>query len=180
MDAEHTLVKAARQGDDAAFATLSEQYRPLLRSMAEAYRHRCEPLGCDFEDLLQEASFSLYRAVMTYDTKQSKVSFGLYAKVCIRNRMVSVMRRLRSEKRRKLALQEQQKQITDRPPRRDTAELVALSEKLLANYERTVFLMFVEGHSYKDIANTLGVSVKSVDNAIFRAKKKLRKAFPLL
>ena len=117
---------------------------------------------------------------MTYDTKQSKVSFGLYAKVCIRNRMVSVMRRLRSEKRRKLALQEQQKQITDRPPRRDTAELVALSEKLLANYERTVFLMFVEGHSYKDIANTLGVSVKSVDNAIFRAKKKLRKAFPLL
>ena len=45
----------------------------------------------------------------------------------------------------------------------------------LTELEKQVLVRFLDGLSYTDIADELGKSVKSVDNAIQRVKKKVKK-----
>ena len=46
-------------------------------------------------------------------------------------------------------------------------------EKTLTELEREVLVLFLRDKSYAEIAETLGKSTKSVDNAIQRVKKKV-------
>ena len=48
-------------------------------------------------------------------------------------------------------------------------------EEELTELEKQVLVRFLDGLSYTDIADELGKSVKSVDNAIQRVKKKVKK-----
>lgn len=53
-------------------------------------------------------------------------------------------------------------------------ELRGVARKDMTKLEYTVFFMFLEGKSYKDIADDLNRSEKSIDNALRRAKEKVR------
>ena len=50
-----------------------------------------------------------------------------------------------------------------------------LIDKQLSSMERQVLKLYLEGGSYEEIAEGMGRSEKSVDNAIQRLKKKLKK-----
>lgn len=50
-----------------------------------------------------------------------------------------------------------------------------LIDKQLSSMERQVLKLYLEGGSYEEIAEEMGRSEKSVDNAIQRLKKKLKK-----
>lgn len=166
------LITAAKNGDEAAFLQLNTTYKPLIESMTEKYGVLTEGFGADKDDLRQEAFVAFYKAVMTYDTEQDKVSFGLYAKVCIRNRMISV---LRSLKRAAKAVTENAKaKKAQRSPSFDCRALMEEAENTLSKKEKKILSMYLGGKSYAQIANELGIKEKSVDNALFRAKKKLR------
>ena len=41
--------------------------------------------------------------------------------------------------------------------------------------EKQIFLMYLDKRSYKEIAQAVGKSEKSVDNAIYRVKSKIKK-----
>jgi len=47
----------------------------------------------------------------------------------------------------------------------------------LTSYEHKVFDLYIRGHSYDVIAKALDVSKKSVDNAIYRIRAKLKQQF---
>lgn len=166
------LIIAAKNGDDSAFAELTDSYRPLIESMTVKYGVLTEGFGADKDDVRQEASFAFYKAVMTFDTEQSKVSFGLYAKVCIRNRLISMLRSLK--KRPRVAAQPKREVQTKKELSFPRDELEALAKRVLSATEKTVFLMYADGKSYAEIAEFLNISEKSVDNALFRAKRKIR------
>lgn len=53
--------------------------------------------------------------------------------------------------------------------------LLNLLDKNLSNYEKTVFKLYILNISYNEIAANLGTSQKSVDNAIYRIKNKIKK-----
>ena len=98
---ERDTILAAQRGDETAFAALCRIYAPLILSMADRFGSADGMETVDREDLRQEATVAFYRALRSYDADQSSVSFGLYAKICIRNRMISLLRRQRSRKNRK-------------------------------------------------------------------------------
>ncbi len=173
---EQDLIPSAKAGNDAAFAELCRVYAPLIDSMTEKYGRLFADNGESREDLRQEASVAFYRALMTFDEGQSQVSFGLYAKICIRNRMVSLLRRHRSAKHRKSPVETSA--ASPKADGLDREALRALAERVLTGYEKTVFFHYADGRSYREIARSLGVSEKSVDNALFRAKRKLRLGYP--
>ena len=53
----------------------------------------------------------------------------------------------------------------------------ALTSKIdsaLSNYERTVLKLFLQGNSYGEISKRLGMTTKSVENAIQRIRGKLK------
>ncbi len=170
----YELISAAKQGDEAAFSELAEIYLPLINAMSERY-HALSGGGAEADDLRQEASVAFYHAILSFDCAQKNVTFGLYAKICIRNRLVSILRKIKTEKKHKIGQNEPQSASDTRYEKLGKlSEVAELAEKLLTKLEKQIFYMYLEGMSYKDIALSLGKTEKSVDNALFRAKAKLR------
>lgn len=172
-DVEPTeLIRKIQNGDHFAFDSLCGVYEPLLRSMTASADERYRQYGSEYEDLKQEATLALYKAAMSYHTEQSDVTFGLFAKICIRNRLISAGRRLIRQHEAKYA--SVQKELDRRtsagsPTISWTPDLSALSR-----YELRVYDLYIKGFSYARIAEVLGKEEKSIDNAIYRIRRKLR------
>lgn len=174
------LLKEIRSGSDDAFEVLLETYRPLVDSMADKYMRGCDAVTGESQEqeLRQDARLALYKAALTYDLGSDSVSFGLYAKICIRNALVSEIRKIKSaDRRRRKAMDSARTADTDGDPSRDRAVLlnaVNSGKCGLSEYEKSVFLMLLDGKTVAQIAEITGNDAKSVSNAVFRAKRKVR------
>lgn len=170
-------IRQLRSGDESAFDALREQYAALLLSMVSGVM--ASRPDAEFEDLMQEATLALYHAALSYDLTQKEVTFGLYAKVCIRNRLVSALRKLQKTARasngtERVQLAPEQKKSARRAP---MAKLSHLVDSLFSDYEKAVYRLYLEGYSASEIALRLGRSDKSVDNAIYRMRRKIKEHF---
>ena len=113
----------------------------------------------------------------TYD-ESKKITFGAYSKTCIRNRLVSCLRRASSKKRQKIKDNDEgvSESLQDTVVKRELEEkLISLAEKVLSNYELRIFKMYAHGARAKEISAKIGKDEKSVNNAIFRIRSKLKK-----
>lgn len=169
------LLVGIKEGRDPEFSELSKAFAPLMRSQVTKL------FGSDhveYDDLLQDAAMALYDAALTFDMSQDKVTFGLYAKICIKNRLISIKRKeKRSGKKSARYDEASQKQlrITSRRASREKLEENEEILSQLSSYERSVLLLYLNGHSYREIGLALKKSEKSVDNALYRIKSKLKK-----
>lgn len=178
------LLAAVAAGDEDAFSQLSEQYAPLVRSMsarfAPSFAALPENAAIGTQDLEQEARFALYRAALTYDRAQTGVRFGLYAKICIRNSLVSLLRRSSSRRRTGKRSPEVEHAVRAPDPlilaAADDASL-RLTERIsqvLSPYEKNIFEQYISGRSVKCISLSVGKSEKSVHNALYRIRVKIK------
>ena len=174
-------IVAVRNGDQIAFASMLEQYKPLIDASVARFSSD-ESFSLYSEDLKQEASLVFYNSILAYDLEQTEVEFGLYAKICIYNALVSV---LRSLKRRSVeALAEAPEDLissqefddpSSRMLERERLEsLYAVIRKNLSKLEYTVWEYYMSGMSAQQIAKKLNTDEKSINNAIYRIRKKLR------
>ncbi len=191
VDAAHTderikqLLDLARSGDRSAFDVLLEQYQPLIEHQLAAVRsqQRSVILPEDEKDLRQEAYIAFYRAVMNYDMTQHQVSFGLYAKICVENGLISALRKMRP-----LALPLDWKTFSTMyaddgesdPTRRlreqqDYEALCRVIARTLSPYENDIWQRYIAGATVLEIARQLGRDSRSIHNAIYRIRRKLRK-----
>lgn len=170
-NATSELILAVRSGDSQAFDRLCELYAPLIGSLVSSADEQYRRYGSEAEDLGQEASLALYRAAMSYRLDQSDVTFGLYAKICIRNRLISAGRRLIRYYNARTATAKSAAR-----PVREVGSHAVLTPDLSAfsEYERKIYALYSRGYSYARIAKEVGRSDKSVDNAICRIRRKLR------
>ena len=192
MDDLSSLLKLVKQGDESSFAILCEEYRNLtenavrrfLPSFGEVENAKSDLYGAD--DLRQYAAIALYKAAVSYDEEGSgkKVSFGLYAKICINNAMISQLRKYRSELRRRDAAKQADRaeragkhssdpfhQLTSREGADVLLEKIRES---LSRYEKEIFEFYIDGKSVGEIAERLGKDNKSVSNALYRMKVKVK------
>ncbi len=183
MDKIHLKIQIekAAQGSEEALNFLMNKYKPLID--AEVFRHTGEGMNNqDIADLRQEAEIAFCNAVCNYDESLGGVEFGLYAKICIGNSLVSF---LRAYKRRGQIVSIDE-DMSDEGSFSDPVQklieqedFLILQRKIKANlspFENKVWWMYVSGMSAKRIAETLAVEggVKSVNNAVYRIRKKLR------
>lgn len=177
----HALLHAVRAGDQDAFSALLLQYRPLIDRAVDRFSAEL-PGEESREDIRQEALAAFYDAIRSYRTDQEKVEFGLYAKVCIGNRLVSHLRRERRQQG-LLSLDDLSAErvmgvdgdLLSMMIEEEAAQ--ALSEtikKVLSAYEYEVFSLYFQGIPSARIAVMMQKSVKSIDNAIARIRKKLK------
>ena len=137
----------------------------------------------DVEDLGQEELIAFYRAILSFDMDQSEVEFGLYAKICVTNSMISYKRAAR-KKSGEIALVGVGELELISDPDGEPAKIFAQKEserilgeqieKTLSPYENEVWGYYVNGYSSKEIASILNSGEKSIDNAIFRIRRKLK------
>ena len=83
------LILMVREGHDEAFSELVHRYLPMLEKVTGSF------VGVDLrkDEAFCEASVAFYKAAMTYDISRSEVTFGLYARICVKRRMLDLLRR---------------------------------------------------------------------------------------
>ncbi len=175
---------AVKSGDKKAFNGLAERFLPLIKKETAAAVSRSESLKAQFDEIKQESLMALYDAALSYNGERG-VTFGLYAKICIHNRIISYVRKARAGERRaekNRAAAEKSLKKSDAPEElllalEQNAELERFISESLSSLEKKVFALYLEKKSYAEIASAIGKEEKTVDNAIFRVKSKIKKNF---
>lgn len=175
------LILSVRSGNQEAFVTLLEKYRPLIDSSVMRFSYD-ETYSLYREDLRQEASVIFYNSILAYDLEQSEVEFGLFAKICIQNALVSQLRTLKkrsAETLEKIPESLFASQTTEDPSvilleQERIRYLYAVIRKNLSDFEYKVWQLYISGRSAANIASLLASNEKSITNAIYRIRKKLR------
>ncbi|MBR2371150.1 MAG: sigma-70 family RNA polymerase sigma factor [Clostridia bacterium] len=192
-----SIVLDVKENDQDSFSRLLDMFEPLILSLVNQY-------GTDLsvedkEELECEASLGLYNAALSYDCDQDEVGFGLYAKICIKNRLATACRVYRKrDKIRTVSIEgidadEQERMLPGSRSDENPADSIIAEEslerlkyainKLLSPYESRIWWMYVSGLSAKEIAarecaecNGLPDTrmIRSVNNALYRIRTKLK------
>ena len=174
------LVRAVKDRDSGAFDELYKRFRPLIRRLINSFTKTSALEKAEKEDLIQESSCRLYKAAMTYDVDQTNVTFGLYAKICIKNYLITELRKMKKKQKQqrpgsRFSAPSAVPQSHSEPyPIEARKALLKMGDSVLSKRESAVLDLYMQQRRYEDIARELSISVKSVDNALFRAKKKLK------
>ncbi len=171
------IITLINGGNYELLSVIINRYLPSIIKTARMYLPENE-----VEDAVQEATISLYSAIKNFDS--SKASFATFADVCIKRSIISQIRKSNSLKNipENLITSIEDVQISDlQSPEnilieRESYKTLTNNIKLeLSSMEYKVLQLFLFENSYSQIADCLGISEKSVDNALARIRKKLRK-----
>lgn len=178
--ADEVLAVLARTSSEAEIILL-QRYRKLVRYHARRYAAS----ETDVDDLEQEGMLVLLHIIPKYSEDRG-VPFSAFAQTCITNRMCSLAKkagRNASPVEDIAQLMEQQAGIVEE----HTPETILLEKENYEHFRSQVMAMLsakewgilqciMAGASYAQTAERLQISVKSVDNAMQRVRRKMRAA----
>jgi RNA polymerase sigma-H factor len=188
------LVIRARNGDPHSMDALIRRYTGFVRLKASSYFLA----GGDSEDLIQEGLIGLYKAVRDFRSDK-ETSFRSFAELCITRQIITAIKTATRFKHAPLntyvsfsqtpAGQESEGDCTlgDALPGPSVDEpsiMVISTEELqslvfclgtgLSKLESDALRLYLEGSSYEEMADRLGVDTKTIDNALQRVKRKIQ------
>ena len=187
-----------KNGNQEIMDYLMVKYKSMVRKKARAMYL----LGGENEDLIQEGMIGLIKAVRDFDVTQ-KTSFSSFAELCVSRQMYSAIEASNRKKHLPLnsyvSLYEDSEEVGEGRslPLIDTIESSKENDpevlyfgkeyteafadqlkELLSPLENHVLYLHLMGTDYRTIAELLGKSPKSVDNALQRIKTKAQKILP--
>ena len=174
---DEELCRLAASGDRDAEEVLVKRYLRMVRVCARPYFLA----GGDSEDLIQEATFGLLKAIREFAPGHD-AKFKTFAEVCIRNRIRSAVTTASRSKHAPLndsvPFESPMLGIGASPEelyisREEEAERLAMLAQKLSPLERKILKLFLHGLSYREISEQVGRPTKSVDNAIQRIRRKV-------
>lgn len=190
------LVTLAQGGDMNALEALLYKYTPLAYA---ACRDRFLP-GADADDLIQEGMIAILSAVKSF-VDDGRSSFANFAAMCVKRRIDTAVKNANRKKHAPLnsylSLQtgageedgsslEEELLVSGGDGKEPSPEEILLREEeeerlyrqlesLLSSMEMKVLAGLLDGLSYSEISERLGMNEKAVDNARQRIKSKLLK-----
>ncbi len=181
------LVKLAQAGEQKAMNMLMERYKVVSASVVRRYFL----IGGDTDDLLQEGMMGVVNAINSFN--ENKGEFKNYVYSCVKNRIISCIKTYNAIKNKPLkdyvslsgGVDEGDKTLILQDPKLGPEDLFIESESekelnelikgALSESEYKILSLYIEGLSYSQISEKSNKTVKSVDNAIQRIKKKIKK-----
>lgn len=160
--------------DEAAYSELISRNIGTVRRIAHLYSSNT----ADCDDLISEGIVGLLNAVRTFDGCRG-ASFSTYVYTCVNNRILTALKKSSriikcEENIDELDLGGSVSPESILIDREELGEVFSMIEKGLSKTEKSVFEEYLSGRSYQEIADKLGLSLKSVDNALARVRRKLR------
>ena len=182
-----------KNGNQEIMDYLMVKYKSMVRKKARAMYL----LGGENEDLIQEGMIGLIKAVRDFDVTQ-KTSFSSFAELCVSRQMYSAIEASNRKKHlplnsyvslyegegRSLPLIDTIESSKENDPevlyfgKEYTEAFAEQLKELLSPLENHVLYLHLMGTDYRTIAELLGKSPKSVDNALQRIKTKAQKILP--
>lgn len=191
---DEQLICRLRNGEDEIMDYLMIKYKSMVRRKARAMYL----IGGDNDDLIQEGMIGLIKAVRDFDSEAGQ-SFFSFAELCVSRQMYSA---IASSKRKKhiplnsyVSLYDEGNHEDEKAlPLIDTIEpevennpetlyfgkessesFIEELKENLSDLENRVLYLHMLGTNYRDIANLLDKSPKTIDNALQRIRTKAGK-----
>lgn len=168
---DEELVGLCSMGDTLAMTTLTKRFFKLTSKFTSAGY-------LDRDDLLQEGMLGFLYAVKNYSPERG-VPFAAYARICMNSHINTVIQRIE-----KGNAPADESDISEKDAGINIAEAVEttdflksvldMCEEKLSEVEKNVLYYKIIGFSYKETSQKLGISEKAVENALGRARKKLK------
>ncbi|MCR5034329.1 MAG: sigma-70 family RNA polymerase sigma factor [Clostridia bacterium] len=195
---EIQLAAEAQAGDALAEETLIRNYSGIVYKKARAYFMA----GADAEDVVQEGMIGLLKAVRSYDAEKN-ATFGTYAERCVTNQIISAIRSADRIKHKPLNTSVSLNRPVAQDTAQGTADATEITlgdtlrtdpadspdemliikdvayyilnngDNIFSDLEMQVLNEYIKGFTSGQIAERLGKSSKSVDNALQRTRKKV-------
>lgn len=177
---DSVLSALSKKGDGKAFEEITIRYIKLICSVAKKY----SAYGYELQDFIQEGLLSFLLACKTYSADCGS-SYKNYAVKCTKNRFADIVKKANAKgsvpANKIVSIQT----VEDEQDLSNNVEDYVLEREYLKTFlqhisstlneeERNIFQMYINGYSYKDIADKLGISTKNVDNILQKIKRKLR------
>lgn len=191
-NSEEAIIREAQKGDNQAVNLLIQRNMDIVYAKARYFFIK----GLDREDVIQEGLVGLYKAIRDYREDRS-ASFLGFAQLCIHRQLVSAIKRANRQKHipqnsstsidRSIDFNEGSRSYKEIIPNSDKnledkyiykeqlKILFKVLDETLTNLEKEVFIQYLENKSYQEISKNLQVNIKTVDNALQRARKKIEK-----
>lgn len=183
---DENLAVLSQRGCKDAFSSLTVRFLPTITAKA----HNFKTYYPDKDDLIQEGLIGLMWAVRKFNPSKG-VSFATFANVCILSKILSAANSLQNNKHYAMHnylpienLSDCLFMTEDKSNYADPFQIVAAQEEseqlqkkaqsVLSKLEHDSFMLYINGHSYEEIATILRLTTKTVDNALQRVRKKLR------
>lgn len=190
---DRELIRHTREGDERCLEVLLSRHRNVVHSVARRYFFR----GHDKDDVIQEGTIGLYKAVRDFDAEQ-ETPFPAFAQLCISRQILTAVKGANRHKHKPLSVSVSLDAPRSREGGNDETlgqviasrslepaafviaaeEIKALRDSLrrgLTRLEAQVFHLFMQGKTYEQIADKLGNEVKHIDNALQRIRLKVRR-----
>lgn len=178
------LVFKAQQGNNEAFQQLVLRYKSFMGYRAKNHFIK----GAEKEDVLQECLIGFYKAVRDYSSDY-QLSFRNFADICLKRHIINSVKNAHRHKHRPLNHYESFYNLDANEFcnfEADPSSIFVLQERLdktvailndLTGMEREVFYFINQGYSHKETAALMNVNIKTIDNALTRARHKLKQAW---
>jgi RNA polymerase sporulation-specific sigma factor len=191
---DEQLQKLAASGDAGAEEELTDRYTSLVNLCAQPYYLP----GGDRADLTQEGMVGLLSAIRKY-RQEENVPFRAYAELCIRRRIFSAIRYSSRQKHEPLNTGVSLEESMLTPPRESSTRIVQDQRRVpeeqvlareraqefnreflrrLSSFEQEVLQLYLDGFSYRAMAQMTGREEKAIDNAVQRIRRKLARILP--
>lgn len=190
---DEELVELSAAGDKAATECILARYKNLVRARGRMYFLA----GADREDIIQEGMIGLFKAMRDFDSTKLS-SFRGFAELCIKRQIITAVKNANRQKHIPLNTyvslsapfyDEESEgvmgELVADSPETNPENLVIRKEKAasmsdkidesLSELEKKVLSLYLSGKNYQEIAEILGRSPKSADNALQRIRKKIER-----
>lgn len=193
---DEDIVRLVQEEHDMAGADfLVNKYKHMVRQKARSYFM----VGADTDDIIQEGMIGLYKA--TRDFKEDReASFKSFAELCITRQIITAIKAATRQKHQPLnsyislngAVHDDGGERTlfeviegpkeENPEKSiiiqdESMSIETIMEEVLSSLERQVLQGYLDGKTYQEMSLEVNRSIKSIDNALQRIKKKLEKYF---
>jgi RNA polymerase sporulation-specific sigma factor len=177
------LVKNAQAGSQEAVEDLIKEYSRFVFQMEKKYFIP----GSNREDLFQEGFIGLYTAIKTYDSGRN-LPFEDYVSLCIRNAVIRAIRTATQKKQLLLthagSIDDDANSFNSLKSFMDTEDIVLGKLKVeqlrnvinsyLSSNEKTIIKLRLADFTVEEIAGIISEDKKKVENALYRARKKIK------
>lgn len=181
---DEQLIEHINAGENECMDVLIERYKRHVRNQARPLYL----IGGDSDDLIQEGMLGLFKAIRDYRPEKSD-SFEAFAALCISRQLYSAIQAAGRLKHAPLnsyvelspELGESARGLKGKSPEElliDQENIRSLKEEILkvaTPLEQEILSAYLNGQSYTEIAGRLKKDPKSIDNALQRIRRKLRK-----
>lgn len=185
---DEELIIRLRQGETEISDYLMEKYKEFVRKKARAMFL----VGGETDDLIQEGMIGLFKAIQNYQ-QDKDTTFRTFAGLCIDRQLCSAVQSSNRHKHQPLnmyvSLSDEEESDALEGAWSENPEALIIDQestrnleheivKVLSPMENKVLDYYLRGYGYVKIAEIMGKSPKSIDNALQRIRGKIRN-FPL-